>query len=209
MIVLGAVLVIVFLGWALIGPRILPPATPPPSGESLDGRWTRTPDEPMATTLTVDGAAYALSGALPFTGSGRLTIAADELSLTADPSCPEIVGKYGVQLGDVGRFGLLAENRAQTMSLTLLADDCAGGSRAEALTARTWVLRASGRDDAHGICDPPNEEAAVTGHWPEPSGCGQASQSSETAWTPNTATSSIASASTVGGKQHIANSPGA
>lgn len=30
---------------------------------------------------------------------------------------------------------------------------------------------ASGRDGFYGICDAPNEEAAITGHWPEPSGC--------------------------------------
>ena len=172
MFVLGVMLLVVLVGWILIGPRILPPATPPSAGGSLDGRWTRTPDEPMATTLTLDGGTYALAGALPFTGSGRSTVAGDELRLAADPACPETVGRYGVRLGDVDRFGLLPEHRAQTMWLTLLDDACANGSRAETLTARRWLLRASGRDDAHGICDPPNEEAAITGHWPEPSGCG-------------------------------------
>jgi hypothetical protein len=58
------------------------------------------------------------------------------------------------------------------MTVELVDDPCADGRRAATLSDTRWVLRASGRDDAHGICDPPNEEAAITGHWPEPSGCG-------------------------------------
>jgi len=54
------------------------------------------------------------------------------------------------------------------MAMTLVSDACPG--RSEALGA-TWVLRASGRDGVYSICDAPNEEAAITGHWPEPSGC--------------------------------------
>lgn len=172
MLILAAVIVAIVAGWLVIGPRILPAPAPASPGASVEGLWTTNPDEPLVATLAMDGPTYALTGELAFTGAGRMTLADDLLSLVADPACPDAAGRYHVELGEIDRYGLLPENRAQTMSLTLIEDGCADGSRAESLTAKTWVLRASGRDDAHGICDPPNEEAAITGHWPEPSGCG-------------------------------------
>lgn len=172
MLILAAVLVAIVVGWLAIGPLVLPDPVPAAPGASLDGRWTRTPDTPLATTLTLGDSLYALSGELAFTGSGQLAIGEDELTLVADPACPNAVGRYRLGLGNIDRYGLLPENRAQVMSLTLIEDECADGARAATLV-ETWVLRASRRDDVHGICDPPNEEAAITGHWPEPSGCSQ------------------------------------
>ncbi len=173
MLVLVGLLAVIVVGWMLLGPRILPPAneTPAPEGSAtgLDGRWTRTPDEPLATTLALSGATYTVGGALDFAGTGSATATGDELLLADDPACPDVDGAYAVELGDVDRFGLLPEHRAQTMRLTLVSDGC--GPRADALAGGTWTLRASGRDGVYGICDPPNEEAAITGHWPEPSGC--------------------------------------
>ena len=167
MLILAGLLVAVVVGWVLLGPRILPSAGHGQSETGLDGRWTRTPDDPLATTLTIDGAGYALSGGLPFTGAGRASLEADVLLLADDRAC-STAGRYTVELGDVDRPGLLPEHRAQTLTLRPISDPCA--ERADALGG-TWTLRASGRDGVHGICDPPNEEAAITGHWPEPSGC--------------------------------------
>ena len=173
MLILAALLVLIVVGWVLLAPRILPPAdtdsSDPGGGAGLDGRWTRTPDNALATTLALSGASYSLEGALPFTSAGRATRDNDDLMLTDDAACPDADGRYAVTLGDVDRFGLLPEHRAQTMTLTLRSDACA--DRADALVGATWVLRASGRDGVFGICDAPNEEAAITGHWPEPSGC--------------------------------------
>jgi len=174
MLILGGLLVVIVIGWVLLAPRILPPADPDGSdpggaGAGLDGRWTRTPDDALATTLELAGASYTLSGALTFTGAGRAARDGDDLLLTDDAACPDADGRYAVELGEIDRFGLLPEHRAQTMTLTLRSDACA--DRAEALAGATWVLRASGRDGVFGICDAPNEEAAITGHWPEPSGC--------------------------------------
>jgi hypothetical protein len=167
MLILGGFLVAVVVGWILLGPLILPEREA--AGTGLDGRWTRTPADPLATTLVLSGSTYSIEGQLPFAGSGSATSADGQLVLADDPSCGETVGTYAVELGDVDRFGLLPENRAQTMSLTVIDDSCE--ARAGALASGTWTLRASGRDGVHGICDPPNEEAAITGHWPEPSGC--------------------------------------
>ena len=169
MLILIGLLAIIVIGWVIIGPRILPPANDAPVHTGLDGRWTRTPHDPLGTTLELSGPSYALSGALEFEGSGTAAVSGDELFLADDAACPGVAGRYAFELGSLDRFGLLPENRAQTMTLTVLTDGCA--ARADALGAETWTLRASGREGIYGICDPPNEEAAITGHWPEPSGC--------------------------------------
>jgi hypothetical protein len=167
MLILGAVIVAVVLGWVLLGPLILPREEASATG--LDGRWTLTPERPRATTLVLGGTTYSVDGDLPYSGSGSVASAGERLVFAGDPSCGDSIGTYAVELGEVDRFGLLPEHRAQTMTLTLVQDACA--RRAQALASGTWTLRASGRDGVHGICDPPNEEAAITGHWPEPSGC--------------------------------------
>ena len=169
MLILGTIIVAVVLGWILLGPLILPREEASATG--LDGRWTLTPEQPLATTLVLAGNGYSIDGDVPFSGSGSAVSAGERLVFADDPSCGDTIGTYAVELGDVDRFGLLAEHRAQTLALTLVEDACAG--RAQTLTSGTWTLRASGRDDVHGICDPPNEEAAITGHWPEPSGCAE------------------------------------
>lgn len=171
MLILAGLLVVIVVGWVLLGPRILPPVPLPPdaAGTGLDGRWTVTPGDPRETTLALSGSTYSLE-AMGFAGSGRAARDGDDLLVSDDPDCPGGDGRYAVEVGDVERFGLLPEHRAQTMTLTLVSDPCA--ARADALGDTTWVLRASGRDGVYGICDPPNEEAAITGHWPEPSGCG-------------------------------------
>jgi hypothetical protein len=169
MLILAGLLVLVVIGWVLLGPRILPPAEPASSATGLDGRWTRTPDDALATTLAVSGTSYMLDGALPFTGTGRVARDGGDLLLTDDAACPDADGRYTVELSDLDRPGLLPEHRAQTMTLTPRSDACP--DRADALAGATWVLRLSGRDGVFGICDAPNEEAAITGHWPEPSAC--------------------------------------
>ena len=169
MLILAGMLVAIVLGWVLLGPLILPPAAPEPRATGLEGRWTRTPDDPRATTLVLSAAAYSVEGVAAFAGSGSAARDGDDLILADDPACPDLIGRYRVALGSVDRFGLLPEHRAQTMTMTPLSDACA--DRADALQDVTWVLRASRRDGIYGICDAPNEEAAITGHWPEPSGC--------------------------------------
>lgn len=168
MLVLGALLVLIVVGWVVLAPAILPPAQPPPSATGLDGRWTRTPEQPLLTSLVLSGATYSIDGELPFSGSGGAVSVGDQLVVSEDPACADAIGTYAVELGDIDRHGLLPEHRAQTVTLTRVTDAC--DARADVLEG-TWTLRASGRDGVYGICDPPNQEAAVTGHWPEPSGC--------------------------------------
>lgn len=170
MLILVALLAAVVIGWVLLGPLILPRA-PAPSAAVLAGRWTRTPDAPLTTTLALSEDAYVLSGDLPHVGTGTAALEARVLVLSEDPACPDAVGRYEVRTEAIDRHGLLPQHTSEALTLVVIDDPCARGARASALTGDRWVLRASARPDAHGICDPPNEEAAITGHWPEPSGC--------------------------------------
>lgn len=169
LLILGLLLLLVVLGWIALSDRILPPAIP--NGAIADGpfgTYTRTPDAPRATTLRLEDGAYTLEGEVPHVGGGALAHVDGELRLSGDPGCEGLEGRYRATLGSRDRDGLLPENVAETLDLVRVEDGCA--SRAEALDG-AWVLRLSGRPGVYGICDPPNEEAAITGHWPEPSGC--------------------------------------
>lgn len=169
MLILGLLLVLVVLGWIALSERILPPAIP--NGALVDrplGTYSRTPDDPRATTLRLEDRAYTLEGQLPHLGGGTLAEADGELTFGGDPACEGMEGRYRATLGSRDRHGLLPENVAETLELVRVVDVCA--SRVQALEG-AWVLRLSGRPGVYGICDPPNEEAAITGHWPEPSGC--------------------------------------
>jgi hypothetical protein len=166
MAILVGLLVLVVVGWILLGALILPQ-----TAGALAGRWTRTPDAPMATTLEFDGRTWRLDGALEYTGTGTAEVDGSQLVLSADPACPDDVGRYTIEVRSIARFGLLPENTSEELSLETVDDPCADGARRAALESAAWVLRASGREGIYGICDPPNEEAAITGHWPEPSGC--------------------------------------
>jgi hypothetical protein len=74
--------------------------------------------------------------------------AGDRLLLANDPVCIDDIGLYRWRL-DEGR-----------LVLEVIDDPCAIRLRAVNLGGRDWRP-----------CRPPNVEAAVTGHWPEPEGC--------------------------------------
>lgn len=65
-----------------------------------------------------------------------------------DPHCSNKVGTYDWRMHD----GQLV--------LDLIFDSCADNRRGSNLTKQPWLS-----------CQPPNEEAAITGHWPVPVGC--------------------------------------
>jgi len=179
MLILVALLVAVVAGWIVLAPLILPgvaPADASPSAAAgspgpLDGRWTATPNAPDRTTLAIGDGTYAIEGQEAYGGSGRLVAVGSEVTVSADPACPTVSGRYAAELGETERYGLLPQFRAQTLELSVIDDPCADGARARALTEVPWVLRTSARSGSYGVCDPPNEEAAITGHWPIPTGC--------------------------------------
>lgn len=166
--VLAALLLVVVIGWIALSDRILPaPAEQGDLTEDPTGVYTRTPDEPSRSTLELRDGRYTLDG-LGRDGSGSYRRNAGELRFGGDPSCGDAIGRYTGTQGRIDRYGLLPEDTAETLALARIDDTCA--ARAEALSGE-WVLVRSLREGVYGICDPPNEEAAITGHWPEPSGC--------------------------------------
>lgn len=79
---------------------------------------------------------------------GTFIVAGDRLLIANDPNCIDRLGIYAWRL-EQGRLGLQA-----------LDDPCAIGLRGANIGQMPWQA-----------CRPPNTEAAVTGHWPEPEGC--------------------------------------
>jgi len=138
---------------------------PPPAASPLDGTYTKV--EPKAGTpvpcfrcpdyapeggvwkLNFDDGLYrVLHVATGWRSLGSFTVDGDRLTLFNDPNCSDVTGHYRWRLED------------GALQLEAVDDPCAIGLRAANLGARPWAA-----------CQPPNEEAAVTDHWPKPAGC--------------------------------------
>jgi hypothetical protein len=139
----------------------LPPAEPSP----LDGTYVKVDPDPNTPVPCMRCPDYIRNGGLwllrfhegvfriyhPITGwksLGSFTVAGDTLQLFNDPNCTDVVGQYTWALED----GVL--------TLALVDDPCAIRLRAKNFTFQPWES-----------CQPPNQEAAITGHWPVPAGC--------------------------------------
>jgi hypothetical protein len=79
---------------------------------------------------------------------GSFTTSGDRLTLFNDPHCYQDTGHYHWRLA------------SGQLVLTAIQDPCGTDLRARSLTERAW-----------DSCQPPNQEAAATGHWPVPPGC--------------------------------------
>ena len=79
---------------------------------------------------------------------GTYIVSNDRLFLANDPACIYEFGLYSFKL----------ENRQLTFHV--IDDPCAIKLRGQNLSETVWFS-----------CSPPNEEAAVTEHWPKPKGC--------------------------------------
>ena len=79
---------------------------------------------------------------------GSFAVEGDRVTLFNDPQCHLAVGEYTWQRDEAG------------LRFDLIADDCELGTRPKNFTAGPWQS-----------CQPPNHEAAVTGHWKTPEGC--------------------------------------
>lgn len=148
---------------------------PPPTPTILDGVYQRVvPDrgtpvpcrrcapykaEGGVWTLSLKAGAFRVSHQVTrFQGVGSFTVTGDRITFFNDPNCHREVGIYRWEVD--GRSLLLEE----------IDDPCAFGLRAGNLTAGRWVLvEQEGRQI--NPCQPPNVEAAVTGHWPAPQEC--------------------------------------
>lgn len=79
---------------------------------------------------------------------GSYTVQGEHIAFFNDPQCHLAVGNFTWRRGDEG------------LHFALIDDDCELGTRANNFTAQPWES-----------CQPPNHEAAVTGHWKTPRGC--------------------------------------
>lgn len=79
---------------------------------------------------------------------GSYTVSGDRITFFNDPQCHLAVGNFTWQRDDEG------------LHFALIDDNCELGTRARNFTVQTWES-----------CQPPNHEAAITGHWKTPEGC--------------------------------------
>jgi hypothetical protein len=138
---------------------------PPPEATALDGIYVKVHDDPSTPVPCKRCPDYILHGGLwllrfhegvyriyhpgtDWKSLGSFTVSGQELALFNDPNCIDITGHYTWALEE----GVL--------TLTVVDDPCAIRLRAVNLTFQPW--------DA---CQPPNQEAAISGHWRMPEGC--------------------------------------
>lgn len=151
--------------------------TPVPDLEptDLDGEYTRPPTDTYtgdraacrrcppfppdrgASTLRLDRGRYEVVHEEPaYRSFGHFTYDGELLTLLNDPECGTEVGTYRV------------ERDGAQLRFEVVDDPCAFQQRSRDLVARTWTPTDIARGES---CQPPNTEAAVSGHWPEPSHC--------------------------------------
>ncbi|HZA39173.1 MAG TPA: hypothetical protein VFA00_00955 [Actinomycetota bacterium] len=173
------------LGWKDCPEEPYPFSTPLPPAEptAIDGTYSRTVDEELAAapgkctrcppyrlvpgdeTLTFDrGRFFVQHGPPGFKMSGHFWVEGGQIRLFNDPSCLTMEGVYEWEVA------------GGVLSLEAVEDECPFTRlRQRFLMAKDWEVTegdtADANADASAECDPPSEEAAITGHWPVPEGC--------------------------------------
>ena len=149
---------------------------PPPTPTRLDGVYsytvpfigTPTPCRRCAPyranggtwQLVLDRGVFRVTHSdTDFQGIGSFVVADDQLLLFNDPHCHSDVATYTWALD------------GRQLRLTAVDDSCGFGLRAGNLTAGAWYLERDGNGRPVNPCEPPNQEAAITGHWPKSEQC--------------------------------------
>lgn len=144
-------------------PYLIP--LPDPKRTDLDGTFTKVVISPTERVHCLRCPDYAPEGGLwklnvdrgvfrifhPESGWKSIAtavVAGDRMVLANDPTCIEDIGVYKWRLDK------------EQLTIEVIDDPCAIKLRAMNLTQQPWRS-----------CRPPNNEAAVTGHWPKPAGC--------------------------------------
>jgi hypothetical protein len=155
-------------GWAALQQRVPYPfgtPLPPPEASPLDGTYVKVyndPSTPVPCRRCPDYMQHGGQWRLRFhqgvfriyhpgtdwKSLGSFTVNGSELALFNDPNCIDVTGRYTWALAD------------GQLTLTLVDDPCAIRLRAQNLTFQPWES-----------CQPPNQEAAISGHWRVPAGC--------------------------------------
>jgi hypothetical protein len=149
---------------------------PPNEPTGVDGTYTREPtdryvghrapcrrcppypEDRGVSRLVLRNGRFLLHHTRPaYRALGHYEIRGDRIVLFNDVECSDVPGSY--------RWTLMEGE----LVLSDPQDPCGFGQRQKDLTALPW--RRTGGAASRIECQPPNEEAAVTGHWAVPSGC--------------------------------------
>ena len=146
----------------------LPPALP----SVLDGLYIRTIPMEGTPVPCKRCAGYRLEGGIwslyfdngvvkvfqqdtDFEAIASFTVSGNQLTIFNDPYCEEDITMAGTYTW--GKDG-------DMLTLRIVNDPCSIGLRAKNLTATEWTKRVD-------QCQPPNREAAISGHWKIPAEC--------------------------------------
>ena len=149
-------------------------ALPPSLPTVLDGLYTRTLPLDGTPTPCKRCAGYRLEGGVwslyfdkgvlkvfqqdtDFEAVTSYSVSGNQLSIFNDPYCEEDVTMVGTYTW---------QRNGDTLTLQVVGDPCSIGLRAKNLTATVWTKKVD-------ACQPPNREAAISGHWKEPPECAQ------------------------------------
>jgi hypothetical protein len=155
-------------GWAGLQMQVpYPFGTPLPPAEAspLDGTYVKFYDDPNTPVPCKRCPDYLLHGGVwlmrfhegvfriyhpntDWKSLSSFTVSGNALALFNDPNCIDITGQYTWTLEE----GVLM--------LSVVDDPCAIRLRAQNITFQPWES-----------CQPPNQEAAISGHWRVPAGC--------------------------------------
>lgn len=119
------------------------------------------PHDAGNSTLTLRGGRFEMRHEEPeYRMEGHFVVEGDEVVFFNDAECTDLRGTY--------RWSLVDE----TLRLEVVDDECAFGQREKDLTAEPWTRTGDAvLSGTRPECIPPNTEAAISGHWPIPSGC--------------------------------------
>jgi len=110
--------------------------------------------------LELDRGVYRITHSnTDFLGIGSFTVSGNKLMLFNDPHCHLETATY------------TWHRDGRTLRLTAIEDACAFGLRGKNLGAGSWLLQTDEEGNRIDSCQPPNREAAVTGHWPALENC--------------------------------------
>lgn len=146
----------------------LPPALP----SELDGLYTRTIPFEGTPFPCKRCAGYRLEGGVwslyfdkgvmkvfqqetDFEAITSFTVSGDRLTVFNDPYCEEDITMAGTYTW---------QKNGDVLTLKVINDPCSIRLRAKNLTATAWIKKPD-------PCQPPNREAAVSGHWKMPAEC--------------------------------------
>jgi hypothetical protein len=153
---------------------------PPPVSSALDGLYSKTVPFEGTPVPCKRCAGYRMEGGVwtlyldkgifkvfqrdtDFEAVGSFVVSEDRITFFNDPYCEEDLRMVGIYTWELDADG--------SLRLKVIGDPCSIGLRAKNLTSSPWIKLAAQPGDTRDPCQPPNREAAVSGHWPEPPEC--------------------------------------